>query len=296
MPDLFDNQEGESHWYSVIAAAPVPESQESANVAVVVGNGRVNHLRYLDHLPRLQGIAAADEINVYQAVLESVAERLRSGGIDSAILKGILEPQMKIREPRRLYHAPSDEVVQRLVDRYLAPPAQPAKSVNLEALINQSVSKLDQEIKLAKPKGVLVASNVKPRTLYEGKLERHVPFTVPLLARALRGLSRDVLIDSLVVDDEHHPAVVRAAAGRIGQAFYAYDAKLRSVIRDYAGREIRVVGVLQQSKSQDSHQTEALREFISDMWGHHATVIDGNESDVIAELRVHGEWILAEAA
>jgi hypothetical protein len=69
MPDLFQEHVADGYWFSLIAAAPVPETGESANVAVLFGNGQAVHLRYLDILQRLRGLAADDVINVYEAVL-----------------------------------------------------------------------------------------------------------------------------------------------------------------------------------------------------------------------------------
>jgi hypothetical protein len=291
MRDLFGNTE--KYWYSLVSASPMPENGERANVAVLVGNGRVSAIRYHEQLPRLAGIAATDEINVYQAVLKEISEQVRSRGMPIESIQGILSPQMEIGKRRELQRAPDDALLDRLVSRFLAAPRQPARETNMEALVRKSMTRLDAQLARARPRGVLVQNDVRPGNLYEGKLDRYVPFHVPKLARALRGIGKDVLLDSLVIEDTHEIADVRVAAGRIGQAFYAYQRKLKPLIQQFANRDIRVIGVLQPGLPTDSADTRALREYIRDTWKRDAEVIDGNEQDVETELRQASKWVSA---
>ena len=295
MRDLFQDVDPRAHWYALVSAAPAPETGESVNVAVLFGNGRPVHLRYLERLPRLSGIAAADEINVFEAVLSAVATKI-SHGAELSDIALMMAPQMFLKEPRALFQELSDALVERIAQRYLTTPKAPPREINMDALIAKSTTLLDEQIARAKRKGVLVQRNVRPKTLYEGKLDRFVPFTVPKIARALRGFGRDVLIDSLVVDQDQPPATIRMAAGRIGHAFFAYDAKLKPIIRQYAGREIRTLGILQPVKATDSRDTLELRDYIRDSWSKHAIVVDANEDEVVNELRKQSDWILEAVA
>lgn len=280
-------------WYSLVAASPIPERGEAVNVAVLLGNGAPYAIRFLDRLPRLACIAASDEINVYQAVLEGIAEAIEHGATLES-LAVTLGPQMFLRKPRALFHEPSAELFDRLERQFLAPPSQPVRRINEEALIRRSLAKLDEEIAKSRIKGVTVAHRVRPKSLYEGKLDRYVAFRVPPIARALRSFGRDVLLDGLVVEETHDPVALRSSVSRIGQAFYAYD-KLRKVIRERTSREIRTVGVLQPGSPSDSEDTRAMREFIKEMWSHHALVIDGDQESIEAQLHEQMKWVAGAA-
>jgi hypothetical protein len=298
MPDLFEALPGESrqdhHWFSLVGASPSPESGESVNVAVVFGNGRAYGLRYLHRLPRLAGIAAADEVNVYEAVLHHVAEQIDRGApLD--LLRPMLAPQMLVSEPKALHRMPDDELMESIVASYLSAPKEPERTVNLEALIRKSTARLQSQIEQLQIKGLMVQQNVRPHNLFAGKLDRVVPFRVPKLARALRGFSRDVLVDSLVIESSQDRGTIRMATARIGEAFFAYDAKLKHLVRAHTRRELRTVGVLHPGSRDDSADIQALRDYIRDHWSKHATVIDGNEQDVVAALREHGEWAVEAA-
>ena len=289
MDDLFA-QLPTTSWYALVAATPRPESGEAANVAVLFGNGRAYGLRFVERLPRLCGIAAADEINVYEAVLRSVNETIGRQGLELTTVAAMLAPQMAVQPPRPLLRDADDMILEQLARRFLAAPSEPARETNPEALITKSLTKLDDELARVKGRGVSVQRNVQPSTLYEGRLDRFVPYAVPRISRALRGFSRDVLIDSLLVDSEHDVANIHRAASRIGHAFYSYDRKLRSLIREYSGRELRTVGVLQPGRPDDSQETVELREYISDTWSQHARVVDGNKEDIVAALTAEAEW------
>ncbi len=283
----------QAFWYSLVAAAPVPETGECVNVAVLFGNGRATHLRYLDSLPRLAGLAAADEINVFQTMLQSVAETVNGRGVDVEQVRAMIAPQLSVHPPRRLFQAVTESLVERIAVRYLSTPKAPAREANLEAIVRRSLAKLDDEIGQVRRPGLLVYENVRPKTLYPGRLDRIVGYRVPRLARALRSMGpRDVLVDSLVVDEGQDRGDTHKAVGRISQAFFAYDTQLRRHIRQFAGREIRLVGILQPGISGESPDTRALRDFIKDEWSHHAEVVDGNEKNIPVELGKFVDWVL----
>ena len=88
-------------------------------------------------------------------------------------------------------------------------------------LVARSAEQLDRVIQQARPRGI-IQSDVRPRTLYEGKVDREVPFHVPRLARALRGQHRDVLVDSVLVEAETLESAIRRATTRINRAFFLY--------------------------------------------------------------------------
>ena len=289
--EQIDIQDADEHWYALISASPRPETGECANVGLVVGNGTVASLNYVPHLPRLCGLAAPDEVRVYEQLLEALAEsvrrRERTGVSD---LPALLGPQLSLQPRRRLYRQPSDALLEQLRERFLAA-ARPGPLVDGEdALVARSVAQLDEQLGVVRRPGVLVYADVRPRALYEGKLDRFVPFRVPRLARALRGPRRDVLVDSLAITADDDTKDVRAVAFRIAQAFYTYQVSLKSIIRSHAAREIRTVGVLQRSSAQGSIDTAELRAFVLDAWGHHGEVIDGNATDATAALDGFAAW------
>lgn len=288
MAEQIDIQDAEEHWYALISASPRPESGESANVGVLVGNGTLAHVAYLPSLPRLCGLAAADEVRVYEQILAAVADAVRRRErISAADLPAILGPQLALSPRRRLYRQPNDALLQQLQERFLAAPRPGPLLDGEDALVARSVALLDEQLAVVRRRGVLVYEDVRPKSLYEGKVD--VAFRVPKLSRALRGPRGDVLVDSLAITTEDATKDVRAAAFRIAQAFYAYD-QLKPRIRAFAGREVRTVGVLQRAPAHDSIDTAELRAFVRDAWGHHAEVIDGNERDATAELDVYGAW------
>jgi hypothetical protein len=207
----------------------------------------------------------------------------------------MLAPQMIVRSPRALLREPSEELIDRIVKQYLAEPLQPTRRINIDALIHRSLVKLDREIEATRVRGVLIYKQVRPKNFYEGKLDRYVPFTVPPISRALRGVNgRDVLLDSLVVEEGVDPVALRSAVTRISQAFWAYDEKLGDLIKTRANREIRTVGILQPIEGETTQNLLTTRDFIRETWSHHADVITGNQEDIRARLREHMGWVAAE--
>ncbi|GJG84860.1 hypothetical protein tb265_00410 [Gemmatimonadetes bacterium T265] len=291
MAEQTDIQDADEHWYALISASPRPETGESANVGLVVGNGTVAYVDYLPHLPRLCGLAATDEVRVYEQLLAALAESVRRRErTNVADFPALLGPQLTLEPRRRLYRQPNDNLIRQMQERFLAA-ARPGPLLDGEdALVARSVAQLDEQLAAVRRRGVLVYEDVRPRSLYEGKLDRYVPFRVPKLARALRGARGDVLIDSLAITADDDTKDVRAVAFRIAQAFYTYQVSLKPIIRAYAAREIRTVGVLQRSSAQESIDTAELREFVRDAWGHHGEVIDGNATDATAALDAFAAW------
>ena len=289
MHDLF--RDTERYWYSLVSAAPMPESGERVNIGVLVGNGHVTALRFKKKLPRLAGIAAADAVNVYVAVLETVADMIRTRPMEFDSVSGILAPQLVLGECRDLARAPDEALLERLTERFLSAPKQPVRE-NLEALVTRSVAKLDVHLNRAKPPGVLIDRDVRLKNLYDGKIQRHVLYHVPHLARAFRGsFGRDALIDSLAVESANDVQSVREAAGRIGQAFNAYGGKLRPLIRAQSNSELRLVGVLHPTPADASPDSIAIRDYIFESWSRDAEVIDGNRTDIESALRELGAWV-----
>ena len=93
------------------------------------------------------------------------------------------------------------------------------------------------------------------------------------------------------------PLVVNEAFLRTCIAFDVWtanrDRNAGNVIKQFAGREIRLVGVLQPSAPNATPDTKALREYIMETWSRDAVVIDGNVCDVETELRNIASWVMA---
>ena len=281
----------QSHWYALVSVAPRPETHEAANVAVVFGNGRAYHLAYLNHLPRLCGIAAADEIRVYESILEHCAKAIRTG-IEPVELKGILGAQMALRPPTALYAEPTAEMMDRISARFLSAP-KAIHRPNEEAIARISTQHLDRVLDRIDHHGIPVDTDVRPNKMYGDKIERHIKgHRVPRLARALRGFGRDVLIDSLQIEPSYAARDVREVSGRIAEAFYLYERYLRQVIRARANRDIRLVGVLHPIPDDSPQHVRDLRDFAGDSWIHHnAIVIDGSATAIETGLREQANWV-----
>jgi hypothetical protein len=277
-----------------VAVAPKPETGESANVAILLGNGRLFRMTYVDRLPRLCGIAAADEIAVYEAVLQSLAERVNRG-IALEDLQPMLGSQMKLSDPRALFVEPTDELLERLSKRFLHAP-RVVQSHNEDAIIRRSTTRLDAAIAGADRRGVLIADDVRPNSMYE-KIERHMRgHRIPKIARAIRGFHRDVLIDSISIESAYEKRDMREVAMRIQEAFYVYDKRLRTLIRQHANTEIRTVGVLHALSHDASEDLLDFRDFVRDTWKQqHANVIDGSTTDVPTAIRHEIDWVRSGA-
>jgi hypothetical protein len=282
---------GPKYWYSLIGASPKPENGESANVAVVLGNGRLFRLEYLERLPRLAGIAAPDEIGVYQAVLETIAERV-SRGFSVEDLRTMLGSQLHMSEPRELFVEPTDDLIRRLKQRFLRAPKLTTLE-NEDAIIRRSVAMLDTSIEQAGRRGVLIQQDVRPSNLYPNRIERFTKgHRVPKLARAIRGHGRDVLIDSIVIDPLYERRDMFEVVSRIDLAFFLYDQRLRSAIRSLATTEIHTVGVIHSEEPELPEHLVDLRNFVRDNWSRHgANVIDSSEIDPSIGIADEIAWV-----
>lgn len=271
------------YWYSLIAASPNPETEEAANVAVVVGNGQAVQLVYHQDLPRLCGLANAADVALYRTVLESVKERVNKG-IDPKELEGLLGPQLTLKRQRALYRAPSDDLLRRLRRDYLEKPAGQSLEAAANALQRRSTAVLLKSLQRVVPFGVDVKERVTPRKLYGPGLKSHVGFRVPPIARAVRFERVDVLVDSVLVEPGNLGRALTVAAGRVSEAFFAYNRELRPLIEQYAGRQVKLIGVLHPGPVDDA-DTSHRRDWIKHTWQVDAQVVDGNEQDVDAAIR-----------
>jgi hypothetical protein len=274
-----------SFWYSLVAASPNPETEEAANVAVVVGNGKVVRLEFLERLPRLCGLANPEDIAVYEAVLRGVAERANRG-IDPAELQDLMGAQLRIMRKRELYKQISDDLIARLKKQYLERPSGQAVDDATRALVRRSTARLDEALAGVVSTGTEIARRVTPRKLYGHKLDRYVRYRVAPIERAIRLPNVDVLVDSIVVEPETRGRPLSQATVRVSQAFYAYK-KLRPEIQNYANRDVYTVGVLHPSSTSDDSDTLQRRDWVRHLWSSDAVVIDGNEVDIANELRGH---------
>jgi hypothetical protein len=291
MPEQLGLLEG-SYWYSLITAAPRPEINERAAVAVLFGNGSPFLLRYYSKLPRLSCLARADEIRVYEEILASIADRVTGSRLDLQMMRILVGPQLTIESPRPLLNDFSDELVERTCRRWLSRPSNTSAVDSTLALVRRSVADLDKDIRSAKISESFIQRSVRPSKLYGREIQRHIGYEVPPLARAIRGFGRDVLVDALRINGEFDAASVRAASFRIGEAFYAYRS-VRETIRLTQNREIRVVGILQPSGQKPTREVLLSRDFVRSVWAQQeAHVIDGDQEDVVAALAAEGEWAL----
>ncbi|HYD54553.1 MAG TPA: hypothetical protein VEA99_18105 [Gemmatimonadaceae bacterium] len=277
------NTLSKGYWYSLIAASPNPESEESANVAVVVGNGRATRLEFLDHLPRLCGLATREDVAVFQTILGELAEQVNRG-MDPTELQALLGPQLRVMRTRQLFRAPSDDLLSRLKSQYLERPIGMSVADATRALLRRSTARLDDALANATGRVIDITPRATPRRLYGHKLDRHVGYRVPPVARAVRLPDVDVLIDSILVEPETRGRPLNQAAVHVSRAFFAYS-RLRPIIRAVANRDVATIGVLHASRASDDTETLQRREWVRHIWSADATVIDGNEYDVATELR-----------
>jgi hypothetical protein len=277
---------GSGYWFSLVGASPTPESEESVNVALVVGNGAPYRLEFQPKLPRLSGLIAPDEIKVYEAVLESIAEQIIRG-IDVASLQAMMGPQLRIARPRALLREPSDDVLERLRDHFLSTPSLPYIDEE-RLLVRRAQKKLNEAVEAVRPPGVIVMRKVRLNTMYEHKLERYVHYKVPEVANALRSDRRDLLVDSVLVEPGNLRSAQRQSA-RISRAFYAFK-KLETTIRQVANKEIRRVAVIHPGPRDPN--ADETREWLQHMWDRDADrIIDGNRVDVQDALREEAAWV-----
>src|SRR5207245_6788269 len=108
-------------WYSLIWASPRPESAERVNVGLLLGNGKPTRVEYLPDLPRLTGLVAPDELQVFVAIMESLQQAVASG-IELTRLRQVAGPQLRIAEPKHLYVEPNEVIVRSLVRGLLESP------------------------------------------------------------------------------------------------------------------------------------------------------------------------------
>jgi hypothetical protein len=281
-----------AYWYALLAVAPQPETLEAANVAVVFGNGRTFALKFLPKLPRLCGLASSHEVQYYQAILEQCEDRVRRG-IDLVELAGMLGPQVALREPVRLYAEPTDDLLEKIASRFLDSPEDTFRRQG-EAVATHSTERLDKAIQAILPRAVDVVSRPRPNRLYGDKIERFVrEHKIPRIARALRSHSRDVLIDSITIDNRYRTRDMIVYAERVDTAFFLYSRYLRPIVRERLNRDIRLVGVIHPLAPDASQPMRDMRDRTADMWRHHeAIVIDGTGPEIESSLIEQADWLV----
>lgn len=224
-------------WIALVAASPEPESRERVNIGLLFGNGEPNRLEFIDGLPRLAGLVPPDELLVYESLLRAAAEQLTDGH-ELSVLQTVLAPQIRISEPRALYRPADDAVVALLRGRYLArrrpgPHKMPTADLQLQ---HATEVELDRIIGSIARLGVKVTRNPRIERLYPDALASE-GFTVPRIARALRGDRRDLLVDSVQVIDGRIRAAIGDATARVGRAFWHYKT-LRQAVEHTTGAAV----------------------------------------------------------
>jgi hypothetical protein len=277
-------------WYSLVAASPTPENGEQANVAVVVGNGQASHIRFKKNLPRLSGLAAPDLVQIFERVLGSVKERV-DRGLDVATLRSMIGPQMRVMERVALFQQPSDELLDRLVRRYLESPRPHAdEEEDFEAIHLQSNAIIDVALRRVSPQ-FSISEDATFKDLYG---VRSVGVRrIPRIARVIRSVNRDVLLDGVAVTPARVSAALREGAAQIGKAFYDYNT-LRSEIRLASGKEIMMIGFLHHDSEPEPVEVTDANNYIRQVWrSSNAEVIDaGVDTDVVEEaIERSAEWL-----
>ena len=279
----------ERHWYSLVSAAPVPETGEAVNVAIVFGNGRANYLDFVRSLPRLSCLLPSAEIALYAEILEGCKDRI-DRGIDPLELAALLGPQLFMRPPRTLYAEMSDQLVSQLRHRYRASPRNddPADE---DALVQRSRQQLDRVVRRTRFPQSMIQTEVTPPKLYEGRFKGLSGHRVPRLSLALRDRGRDLLLDSVAIEQPYQARDIRDVASRISQAFFMYD-QYRGPIRDLTGTEVRTVGVLYPLPETAPAPLKDLFEFTQKIWtDQHARVITGSVEEIADQLRRDTDWV-----
>jgi hypothetical protein len=270
------------YWYSLVAASPNPETEEAANVAIVAGNGVAYRIVFDPNMPRLCGLADAQDVAVYRTILKAVEDQVRRG-INPVDLQAQLGAQLQLRTPRALFKEPTDEVLARLSKNFLERPKAMGDEAAASELVRKSTGFLAAALVKAAPRGADISERVTPKKLYGHKLGSHLPYRVPAIATAVRLGHVDVLVDSLIVENDVSLRAITVATGRVSLAFFAYN-QLRQAIHEYTARDVALIGVIHPSKNGDP-TTNQRREWVKHSWQSDAEVIDGNEVDVQAALR-----------
>lgn len=277
-------------WYSVISAAPRPETAERVNVGLLLGNGRPR-VEFVPGLPRLAGLVAPDELAVFSTILESLTQSV-ADGVDIAVLRQFAGPQLQIGSPKTLYVEPGDKIVRSLLRNLLESPHLQGSWAEQRVARTEGEHELDRLIGSVVPAvGLRVERRPTLQKLYEQLPAKIAEMRFPSLARALRAPRRDILLDSVSVGTNDPLAAIRIATTRVGRAFWYYK-RLRPEIEGSTGREVRTVGILLNGIPHKSSQITEAREYITHVWKADADlVVDMDRAEDLETLRKQVRWL-----
>jgi len=277
-------------WYALLGANPRTEAEELVNVGIITGNGRPVHVEHIPGLPRLSTLVSESQREAYEDLVSAVGARVASG-TDLATLRVIVGPQLVIGQPRRLLREPDDAIIALLRRRFLDLPKDRFVR-ELSAVMNRSEREIDSVIQKHVP---AVGIQFHRRAVF-GRLYpelRDAP-KVPPIARAIRGDRRDILVDGVYIEEGRAKDAVRAAATRIGRAFWYYR-KLRDQVRTVIGHDLQTIGVVSFSaETAVSDEVLEARDYISHVWRQDADlVVDASQPESAIELGERMAWLVA---
>ncbi|MHB1310993.1 MAG: hypothetical protein ACYC3L_03165 [Gemmatimonadaceae bacterium] len=279
------------YWYALVSAAPIPERPEKASVAVLFGNGRPMKLAYQPGLPRLASLAPIDQLHVFEALLAVVRDEVATGRLNLQDIQSTLGPQLRVEPLRPIVGSLSDELIGQVERHYLSPVLQPEREGSPAAVVRTSRALLDAMLDRSAAHELQRLKNVRASTLLPGV--RHRQFaSIPPLARALRGANRDVLLDSIAIEERFRIASMRAAESKIAEAFFGFMSHVVPIAKSRFDRDIKVVGVVQRLTTDASDELHMFREYVIKSWRNQAErVIDGQAEDIGVELDRLTSWI-----
>jgi hypothetical protein len=146
---------------------------------------------------------------------------------------------------------------------------------------------LDAALQERLPFGATLEKSATLERLYPAAAEAGI-FTgsVPRLNRAIRIGSIDVLIGSVLVDQQDPLTAAREASSRISQAFWQYN-HARAALHDVTGREVRTLGVVLNGASAQRPDVANAKEYVLHLW-------KDDVDELIAPRRQEDEPTIAE--
>jgi hypothetical protein len=278
-------------WYALIAASPRPETSELVNIGLLLGDGGPSRVEFLLDLPRLTSLVAQDELTVFAEIMEGLRQAAAEG-MDINVLRQVAGPQLRIGEPRHLYVEPDDSTVRSLVKGLLESPRKRRAQAEQRIMRSKTEHELDRLIGgVVTAVGLRVERRPTLQKLYEDLPPSITEARLPSLSRALRSQRRDVLLDSVLVEEHDPLAAIRIATTRVGRAFWYYK-RLRAHLEKTSGREVRTIGVLLNGVPHKSSQVTEAREYINHIWSQDADlVVDVERKEDLAALRKQMQWL-----
>jgi hypothetical protein len=278
------------HWYATVVARPVPELPDSVTVALVFGNGTLQHLEYDDELSRLQGIISADHRAVMAVALRdaaSIVHRMPS----LADLRDSLGVQFAVGEPTKLYQAYSRRSIAALRNAYLK--ALPSPRERMDGLRREALRALDREVMPILPAGLeYPRKRIRLTDLYPGVAEHHATAQIPPVDRVVRSTRRDLILSSVIVRMEER-AHLDALVQRTVRQFY-FLKRLRSEVERRSKKELLMVGIIQPLEASATSETRMLRSLYEEQWTQYADHVHVLHSAQDASVLAHDlDWAAA---